>query len=191
MSKREKALPEPKDRIIALPDFPVYKQQTDHTCGPSTMQMTLEFLGLEVSERRLALECLVTPWGSLHWTFEAALRRNLKKIGCTARMVGDAPNVYERIVSSLEEGMPVPFIYVTMDYFHQAKRVMHYAVVIGIDEPAGTIKIANPFGWIEDMPLAEWWGRFSILEDYAPRIEGLAVDIGLLKPRTAFFIDRI
>jgi hypothetical protein len=179
----------PKDRIVELAGFPIYKQETDHTCGPCAVRMTLEYLGLKVDEAAIARRCLTHPLGALPWTLVPGFNSYLSKLGKKAEMVGDAPDVYERIVSALQRGIPTIFIYAVTDVFHPPKKVTHYGIATGIDEPAGTITAANPFGCSDKMPLEEWWDRFSIADEYAPSVEGLAVKLGILKPRTAIFIS--
>ncbi len=179
----------PKDRVVELAGFPVYKQETDHTCGPCAVRMTLEYLGLKVDEATIARRSLTHPAGTLPWTLVPGFNSFLSQLGKKAAIVGDAPDAYERIVHALQQGIPTIFIYAVTDAFHPPKKVTHYGIAAGIDEPAGTITVANPFGSIDKMPLDEWWDRFSIADEYAPAVEGLAVRLGILKPRTAIFIS--
>lgn len=176
--------------VILLPDFPVYKQQTDHTCGPATVRMILEYLGLRVTEPHLAARCATHPLGTLHWTLRVGFDQFLRKIGYTVKMEGASPDVYEHIKDSLKENLPVMFIYAVEDHFHPGKKVTHYGALIGVDEPARTVTFANPFGYIESMGIEEWWDRFSLSQEYMPADQQFAMRIGALKPRTVFWIRK-
>ncbi|MFH1538224.1 MAG: C39 family peptidase [bacterium] len=193
MSSRnwKKPLPEPGNAVHMLPDFPVYKQETDHTCGPACVRMTLLHLGMDVPERKIARRCLTFPAGTLHWTLLYAFRYYLRKIGYTVNMVENDPDIYCRIIGELAAGRPVPFIFAVIDEFHPPKKVTHYGVVAGINEPAGAISIANPFGRIEEMDLQEWWERFSLYPEHLPPHFKPIVRLGLLKPRTALILKKL
>ncbi|MEW6203325.1 MAG: C39 family peptidase, partial [bacterium] len=156
MSDHKHQLPPLGEAVYELPDFTIYKQETDHTCGPAAVRMALDFLGLKVSEHEIARRCLTHPVGTLHWTLRAGFNHFLRKIGYTVRMTGNDKNIYAHIVKQLELALPTIFIYATIDEFHPPKKVTHYGVIIGINEPSGTIKFANPFGRIDEMPVTEW-----------------------------------
>jgi hypothetical protein len=193
MSMKNPQIPLPVlgDDVILLTGFPVYKQETDHTCGPATVRMILEYLGLRVSEPHLAARCATHPLGTLHWTVRVGFDHFLRKIGYTVKMEGDPPEVYTRIKQSLKQNLPVMFIFAVEDHFHPGKKVTHYGALIGVDEPARTVTFANPFGYIETMDIEEWWGRFSLIPEYMPADQQIAMRIGALKPRTVFRIEKM
>jgi len=150
--------------------------------------MVLKYLGRDVDEKRIAAVCLTHPKGTLHWTLLAGFRKLMKPMGFSVEMSENDPDIYRRIKEELRAGRPVTFIYAVTDDFHPPERVTHYGVAIGLDEVAGEVSIANPFGRIEKMSLAEWWARFSLEKEYLPAVEGFFLRIGVLKPRTAFII---
>ena len=184
------APPEPGDEVIELENFPVYKQQTDHTCGPCAARMVLEYLGLEVSEQQLARRCLTHPLGTLHWTVRLGFDHYARQLGFRVAMLENAPDVFERIMENLRRSIPTMFLYAVQDMFHPPRKVTHYGNFIGVNGPAGTVAVANPFGVIENMPLAEWWDRFSLRPEYMPQDQMLLLRTGLLKPRTMFLLER-
>jgi hypothetical protein len=167
----------------------VYRQETDHTCGPASMRMVLEKLGRDVPESELAKSALTLPWGTLHWTEASALNAAVRPLGLRADMVADAPDEYARIRDSIARDRPVVFLWGTDNDFAPGEKCLHYSVLVGIDEKAGTVTIANPFGYLEKVGLADWWRRFSLAPDTLPATGNAAVASGLLKPRTAFFVD--
>lgn len=181
--------PEPGDEVIELENFPVFKQQTDHTCGPCAARMVLEYLGLNVAEKQMARRCLTHPWGTLHWTVAMGFDHYARKLGLRVRMIGDAPDVFERMINNLRRGLPTMFLYAVVDHFHPPNKVMHYGVFTGVNGPDATVTVANPFGVIEKMDLPEWWDRFSLLPGYMPESQLPLVRAGLVKPRTVFLLQ--
>ena len=171
-----------------LESFPVYTQETDHTCGPSSARMILEFLGDKEPERRLARHCLTTGMGTLQHPMLWGFNHFLKKLGYTARLLQDDPSIYDEIKASLEEGLPVLFIYSTENFFHPPKKCLHYSAIIGLDEPRDVIVVANPFGKIEDVPLDTWWAKFSHEPDQALKLARVLIKLHVLRPRMAFRI---
>lgn len=183
------APPDPGNEIIELENFPVYKQETDHTCGPCAARMVLEFLGLEISEPQLARNCLTHPWGTLHWTVARGFDHYAKQLGFRVRMTENAPDVFERMLLNLRRGIPTMFLYAVVDHFHPPNKVMHYGNLTGVNGPDATVTIANPFGIIEKMDLNEWWDRFSLLPEYMSEGQLLLVRAGIVKPRTVFLLQ--
>lgn len=181
--------PQAGGEVYLLDNFPVYKQQTDHTCGPAAARMILEYLGVEVSEQQLARRCLTLPHGTLHWTVRMGFGHYAQRAGLKVKTDENSPDIYERIKQNLARGLPTMFLYAAMDHFHPPRRCTHYGALIGVDEPAHTVTIANPFGSIHAMNMREWWERFSLLPKYAPLMELGFLLAGVLKPRTAFFLE--
>lgn len=169
-----------------LYDFPVFRQQTDHTCGPASVRMVLKYFGKDISEKDIAKKCRTFFFGTLHWTFASGYRYYIEQIGKRSEMIEDIS--YEEIKKSLERENPVIFLFATIDEFHPPKQTLHFAVIIGIDEVEKKVTIANPFGRIEKMDILEWWDRFSLHPRYTAKMYRAFVKLGLLKPRTAFVI---
>jgi hypothetical protein len=153
------------------------------------MRMALESLGVNVPEATLAKSAMTLPWGTLHWTEASALNQYVKPLGLHADMVSDAPDEYQQIKDSLAQDRPVVFLWATGNDFEGGAPCLHYSVLTGIDEKAGTVSIANPFGYMQTVPIADWWKRFSLAQEDLPTAGKIAVDTGILKPRTAFIIS--
>jgi hypothetical protein len=185
------APPELGDTVIELENFPVYKQETDHTCGPCAARMALEYLGLKISEKRLARRCLTHPLGTLHWTLRMGFDYYARQLGFRVRMLENEPHIFDRMADNLDQGLPTLFLYAVEDHFHPPKKVTHYGNLIGINGPAGTVAMANPFGIIEHMPVKEWWERFSLKPQYMPPDQALLAGAGLIRPRTVFLLEKI
>lgn len=174
-----------------IKNFPVYRQKTDHTCGPACVRIILQSQGLDIPESKIAARCLTHPWGTLPWTLISGFRSYAEKLGISVDLSENDDNVYDRIKESLQQQKPVMFVYAVIDDFHPPGKVLHYGVLAGVDEPGEVVKIANPFGRIEFMPIGEWWDRFSLLPEYLSFFQRSWVMAGLVKPRTAFFLTDI
>ncbi len=184
----QKQLPEISNRLYLIKNFPILRQETDHTCGPASARMVLKYFGYEIDESKLALKCLTLPPGTIHWTLKRGFEYYLNKIGYGIYMSENEDNIYENIVSEIQAKRPVVFIYATIDDFHPPNKVIHYGVLIGINEIEKKVLIANPFGKLEEMPIEEWWNRFSLLPQFLTTFQIYLVKLRLLKPRTAFII---
>lgn len=166
----------------------IYRQLTDHTCGPAAIRMLLLHYGIDVPEGDIAEQCFTLPSGTLHWGADNALDYFLRPIELHSNFT--APTNYKRIKQSIAENHPVLFIYATENDFEQGEKCLHYSLVIGIDEKHEFISIANPFGRIEKLTFDDWWERFTLMERYMPSLEKFAVDIGILKERTSFIVQK-
>lgn len=174
---------------LSLDGFEVYRQETDHTCGPAAVRMTLQYMGLDISEKKIAKKALTHPFGTLHWTLLEGYKKLARKIGFDVEMSENDYDVFEKIVESLQGGRPVVFIYAVMNDFPPYEKCLHYGILTGIDGDASQVMVANPFGVHESMGIDEWWGRFSLGADYAPDGTSILIKLGLLKPRTAMFLN--
>ena len=173
-----------------LPDFPLYKQETDHTCGPASIRMILKYLGVEESESNLARRCLTNPIGTLHYPVLWGFNHYLKKLHLKAKMVQNDPAVYERIKEALENNRPVLFIYSTIDAFHPPTKCLHYSVIIGLDESSEIIFVAESFP--EKFKRLLWMNgglNLASILRHESTLTRRSVKLRLLKPRTAFLIS--
>lgn len=171
-------------------DFFVYRQETDHTCGPAAVRMSLLHIGVDVPEKEIARASLTHPFGTLHWTLINGYGKFASRVGFKVKMREDEPDVMDRITGAVDSGRPVVFIYSVDNDFPPYEKVLHYGVVIGYSPSNQTITFGNPFGKIEETPLEEWWGRFSLLPEYTPSAMLPLIKLGVLAPRTAIFLER-
>lgn len=189
MTQWKLPVPSSTGAVASLDGFELYRQETDHTCGPAAVRMVLRYMGHDIPERELAAGCLTHPFGTLHWTLAWGFSRFARRAGHRVVMSQNDPNIYEKIVRELKHGRPVLFMYAFMANRRTATRVTHYGVTVGIDEAAGTVRVAESYGSMDSMPLDEWWARFSLLPEYMPAAHVPLIHLGLLKPRTAFFLQ--
>jgi len=100
---------------------PYFKQDTDYTCGPTSLQMVLDFFGKFKSEAKLAKEVHCRKeTGSSHIHIIEAVRRE----GFRCREKHEAS--IEDLKESLKEHLPA-----IVNYTEPVDNADHYAVVIG------------------------------------------------------------
>ncbi|MEK7505640.1 MAG: peptidase C39 family protein [Patescibacteria group bacterium] len=112
-------------------DVPFYKQDTDYTCGPASLQMVMDFLGEFRSEKKLAKEANTL---STRGTKHGGLMEAVSKEGFYS-YVNKNSNV-EEIKHFLKMGLPV-IVDIT------AEKEGHYAVAVGFKD--GKIILNDPW----------------------------------------------
>lgn len=105
-------------------DIPYFKQDTQYTCGPTSLQMVLAYYGIRESEAALAAELGTDPdTGTAHQQMiTAVLKRGLH---C---YVNDEAT-WEELGRFVSSRIPVIIRFLETD-----KNEDHYAVVVGADE---------------------------------------------------------
>lgn len=109
-------------------------QTTDYTCGPTCLEMLLEFYGVEYDSEKLEALC------------EAAPKRGTdnQKLVEAAQGCGVEPRVLENaslqdIIETIESGHPV-----LVNYFNCKSGVGHFGVVKGVDAEGKALLLADP-----------------------------------------------
>jgi|SRR3989344_1751499 len=113
-------------------NIPFYKQDTEYTCGPTSLQMAFSFLGKFKSEHTLAREAKTNKDGTTHeGMIETALR---EKFYC---YVNEGSSI-EEIKYFIHLGFPV-----IIDYTEPSGEDGHYAVVSGYQD--GYVVLNDPW----------------------------------------------
>ena len=103
--------------------IPFYKQDTDHTCGPASLQMVLSFLGDFKSEKKLSEEA--------HTNHDAGTRHDAmietaRKEGFYCYVNNDSS--WDEVNNFISEGLPV-----IIHFVEPQSGENHYAVVVGLE----------------------------------------------------------
>lgn len=175
--------------MIKLEDFPIRRQQTPYTCGYATIGMISSFLGKQIEEEEIPLGFLFKMMkGLLPSQFIRTFERCLPDYSIELRT---APKeiIVETIFQQLKDGIPGPIIYSTVNDFDKPNLVMHYAIVIGIDERKAKVVLANPFGYEEILELEDFLEKMAY-RNYTekPFAIRLALLLGTLKRNSLFVI---
>jgi ABC-type bacteriocin/lantibiotic exporter with double-glycine peptidase domain len=101
-------------------------QTTDYTCGPTCLEMLLDFYGIGYEPDMLVHACECAP---VRGTDNEKLVRAAQQLGARVSVQQNA--ALETIVAVLESGHPV-----LVNYFNCKSGVGHYAVVKGVEGEA-------------------------------------------------------
>lgn len=95
----------------------------------------------------------------------------------------------EKVYDSLADGIPVPFEWAAK---YKDEWTLHYSLVIGMDIPNDTVRIANPYGYIENLSLKDFLDRtsFNAFKNM-PFFYRLAFAFGIFEKNTVFIAERI
>jgi predicted double-glycine peptidase len=102
-------------------DIPHHRQSKPHTCGPTSLRMVLEFLGLIKTEEELEMLAGTIEEGTTPYNLiKAAESLNLH---CYVK----SPSSVEEVKNFIDSGLPVIVSYFDTDE-------LHYSVIVGYDE---------------------------------------------------------
>jgi ABC-type bacteriocin/lantibiotic exporter with double-glycine peptidase domain len=101
--------------------IPYHKQNKDHTCGPASLRMVLEFLGIIKTENELEKLAETVEEG----TTPEKLSNAAKSLGLHCYI--KSPSSEQEVKNIIDSGLPVIVSYFDTDE-------LHYTVLVGYDE---------------------------------------------------------
>ena len=158
----------------------------DVSCGYAVIEMFSAWNGERITEEELYDE-----YGRVATSTDSAFcdEMNLRFPEYTTQMYTYQTNteMIDRIYDSLASGVPVPFEWAAL---YEDEWTLHYSLIIGLDIPADTVTVANPYGYIEQISLDEFIGRttFEAYENM-PLFLKLGFAFGLFDKNTVFIVD--
>lgn len=94
----------------------------------------------------------------------------------------------DKVYKSLADGIPVPFEWAAK---YNGEWTLHYSLVIGMDIPNDTVKIANPYGYIENLSVKDFLDRTSFRAyEKMPFYYQLAFAFGIFEKNTIFIATK-
>jgi len=158
----------------------------DVSCGYAVIEMFSAWNGERITEADLYDE-----YGRVATSTDSAFcdEMNLRFPEHTTQMYTYQTNteMIDRTYDSLASGMPVPFEWAAL---YEDEWTLHYSLIIGLDIPADTVTVANPYGYIEQISLDEFIGRttFEAYENM-PLFLKLGFAFGLFDKNTVFIVE--
>jgi hypothetical protein len=155
----------------------------DVSCGYAVIEMFSAWDGGDVTEESLYDEYgkVVTSTGQSFCdemnkrfpTYRTEMRKNLTD-----------SELLETLHASLAAGVPVPVEWAAK---LGDEWTLHYSLVTGLDIPGDKIVVANPYGYVEELPLDEFLSRTSF-EAYEgmPLFLKLGFAFGVFEQNTVF-----
>ena len=104
--------------------LPFFRQKTEYTCGPATLEMVFKFFGLKLKEKSIAR---IAKTNEKDGTNHSGLINTARKEGfyCFVHEYAHLSDIQR----FLEEGLPV-----IVHYTEPESEIGHYAVVVGLSK---------------------------------------------------------
>ena len=180
---------------LILENFSVQKQSHANSCGPTTISMAYSYLVEPISEQELAgkLGFTLGKSGMLPKQFYKTLNSALGEYGYRIEHQTNITDTefLERTYLQLQQGIPVPIYFSTINRWNEPYYDTHYSLIIGIRPAKKEVIIANAYGFLEDMPISELL-RDIKYENYlnSPYYFRLGLFVGAINKNNFYLIEK-
>ncbi len=155
----------------------------DVSCGYAVLEMFSSWSGHSVTEKSLYDQYgkVVTSTGN---AFCEEMNKQFPEYTTTICKYLKNTELIDAIYENLSDGIPVPFEWAAL---YGDEWTLHYSLIIGADIPADKITVANPYGYYEELTIAELLNRTSF-EAYEkmPLFLRLGFAFGIFEKNTIF-----
>ena len=155
----------------------------DVSCGYAVLEMFSSWSGHSVTEKSLYDQYgkVVTSTGK---SFCKEMNKQFPEYTTTMCRYLKNTELIDAIYENLSDGIPVPFEWAAL---YGDEWTLHYSLIIGADIPADRITVANPYGYYEELTVAELLNRTSF-EAYEkmPLFLKLGFAFGVFEKNTIF-----
>ena len=153
------------------------------SCGYAVIEMFSSWGGGDITEEKLyeTYGKVVTSTGK---AFCAEMNKQFPAYQTTMHKWLKNTELIELLYENLSAGIPVPFEWAAL---YGNEWTLHYSLVVGMDIPGNTIRVANPYGYFEDLSVDAFLERTSF-EAYEnmPLFLKLGFAVGIFE-KNAFF----
>ena len=155
----------------------------DVSCGYAVLEMFSSWSGHSVTEKSLYDQYgkVVTSTGN---AFCREMNLQFPEYTTTICKYLKNTELIDAVYENLSYGIPVPFEWAAL---YGDDWTLHYSLIIGADIPADKITVANPYGYYEELTVAELLNRTSF-EAYEkmPLFLRLGFAFGIFEKNTMF-----
>ena len=155
----------------------------DVSCGYAVLEMFSSWSGHSVTEKTLYDQYgkVVTSTGN---AFCREMNKQFPEYTTTICKYLKNTELIDAVYENLSAGIPVPFEWAAL---YGDDWTLHYSLIIGADIPADRITVANPYGYYEELTVAELLNRTSF-EAYEkmPLFLRLGFAVGIFEKNTIF-----
>ena len=166
---------------IMIDGVNVIKQ--DVSCGYAVLEMFSSWSGHSITEKSLHDQYgkVVTSTGN---AFCREMNKQFPEYTTTICKYLKNTELIDAVYENLSNGIPVPFEWAAL---YGDDWTLHYSLIIGADIPANKITVANPYGYYEELTVAELLNRTSF-EAYEnmPLFLRLGFAFGIFEKNTIF-----
>ncbi len=155
----------------------------DVSCGYAVLEMFSSWSGHLVTEKSLYDQYgkVVTSTGD---SFSKEMNKQFPEYTTTICKYLKNTELIDAIYENLSDGIPVPFEWAAL---YGDEWTLHYSLIIGADIPADKITVANPYGYNEELTVAELLNRTSFKAyENLPIFLKLGFAFGIFEKNTIF-----
>ena len=160
----------------------------DVSCGYAVIQMFSAWDGGNITEQSLYDEYgkVVTSTGQ---SFCDEMNKRFPAYKTTMHKNLTDSQLLEAVHQCLAAGVPVPVEWAAK---YGEEWTLHYSLVTGMDASNDKVTVANPYGYVEELPIGEFLSRtsFEAYEDM-PLFLRLGFAFGIFEQNTVFVPERI
>ncbi len=168
---------------IMIDGVDVIRQEV--SCGYAVLEMFSSWSGHSVTEKSLYDQYgkVVTSTGN---AFCREMNKQFPEYTTTICKYLKNTELIDAIYENLSDGIPVPFEWAAL---YGDEWTLHYSLIIGADIPGDRITVANPYGYMEELTIAELLNRTSF-EAYEkmPLFLKLGFAFGIFEKNTVFTV---
>ena len=166
---------------IMIEEVDVIKQ--DVSCGYAVIEMFSKWNKGQITEQSLYDQYgkVVTSTGK---AFCAEMNKQFPEYTTTMSKYLKNSELIDQIYENLADGIPVPIEWAAL---YGDEWTLHYSLIISADIPGDKITVANPYGYCEEISVAELLDRtsFEAYEDM-PLFLKLGFAFGIFEKNTLF-----
>ena len=157
----------------------------DVSCGYAVLEMFSRWNGGDLTEEDLYAEYgkVVTSTGK---AFCEEMNKRFPEYTTTMRSYLTNTELLDTVYACLSEGKPVPVEWAAL---YGDDWTLHYSLIVGMDIPNDTVTVANPYGYMEEVSVAEFLERTSFeAYEHMPLFLKLGFAFGFFEKNTVFTV---
>ena len=157
----------------------------DVSCGYAVLEMFSRWNGGDLTEEDLYAEYgkVVTSTGK---AFCEEMNKRFPEYSTTMRSYLTNTELLDTVYACLSEGKPVPVEWAAL---YGDDWTLHYSLIVGMDIPNDTVTVANPYGYMEEVSVAEFLERTSFeAYEHMPLFLKLGFAFGFFEKNTVFTV---
>ncbi|MBO4327070.1 MAG: hypothetical protein J5950_07345 [Clostridia bacterium] len=159
----------------------------DVSCGYAVLEMFSSWSGHSLTEKSLYDQYgkVITSTGN---AFCREMNKQFPEYTTTICKYLKNTELIDAIYENLSDGIPVPFEWAALC---GDEWTLHYSLIIGADIPADKITVANPYGYYEEITIAELLDRTSFKAyEKMPLFLKFGFAFGIFEKNTIFRVTR-
>ena len=157
----------------------------DVSCGYAVLEMFSRWNGGDLTEEDLYAEYgkVVTSTGK---AFCEEMNKRFPAYTTTMRSYLTNTKLLDTVYACLSEGKPVPVEWAAL---YGDDWTLHYSLIVGMDIPNDKVTVANPYGYMEEVSVAEFLERTSFeAYEHMPLFLKLGFAFGFFEKNTVFTV---